>query len=302
MAVLIFNTLRVNTFYKNLQMISGEFYNENPNQFQGGRQAPQQPSPMNNLISPEMFKMAQIFTQQALPEELKNLDPSKIEQRINASQALIPPYFAVSKTSIIHRIKNLACPFIVKQWSRSVPDGQQCIPLSNPNAPELYTPILFCLVFFLLSSLISGVQNSFSMDRLYSSMLKFSLVITAEVFISKMLFKNVGVQGNYPILSLIADFSCISFYISLVTLFSWNSWLYWISFLYCALAALIWTLRTLNSEQCMAGRQTSSTFITYILLGFAVFQIILLYIMAPTIYNIGSKTVVKQVQEVTTVE
>lgn len=271
-------------------MISDNYY-QDPSGPQPHQQQQPQPQPqiIPQFMSPEVLKMASVMTNAYLPDEIKNLDPKQLEQRIAQSQALIPSYFAVTPNSIIHRIKNLACPFFVKQWSRSVPEGQQCIPINNPNAPELYTPITFCFLFFLLSALISGVQNKFSMDYLYLQIIKFGLIIFVEVAICKTLFKNVGVQGSYPILSLIADFSCLSFYMCVVTLFSWNCALYWISFLYCAFSAMIWTLRTLNSEQCMAGRQSSSTVITYVLLFFALAQIALLFFLAPTIYNIGTK-------------
>jgi hypothetical protein len=253
----------------------------------GYSQQPQQPAESGDtILTPNLFlKVAG----NALPQQLKDfgdIDPNKIYGQINAQTAMIPPYFAVTKNSVIHRIKNLICPFIVKQWSRSTPEGQKCLPAINPNAPELYTPIVFSFFYFLMSSLISGIRGEFSMNDLYAMILKFALCIAIEVGVSKILFANFGVCGTYPALSLAADFSCISFYFSITSIFSWHKYLYWISTLYCAAAAMIWTLRTLNSEPCMAGRQQQQTsqFITYVLFITAVIQALLVFIYTPRTY------------------
>ena len=243
------------------------------------------PQSGNPILNPSVFLQ---FAGAALPEDIKQIDPNNIRNQVEKGQAMIPPYFDVTRKSVLHRLKNLICPFAVKQWSRSVSDGKKCIPVNNPNAPELYTPIVFSFFYFLMSSLISGIRNEFSMDNLYLLVLKFSLVVTAEVLLFKFLFSYLGIIGTYPLLSLVADFSCISFYLSITSLFSWNRVLYWISTIYCALSAMIWTLRTLKSEQCIAGRQTSSSqFITYLLFFISIFQAVLVFFNTPRTYAIN---------------
>lgn len=258
------------------------------------QQQPQQPAASGDtILTPGLFMKV---AESALPQQLKGLgeiDPNKIRGQIDAGTAMIPPYFAVTKNSVIHRIKNLICPFVVKQWSRSSPEGQKCLPATNPNAPELYTPIIFSFFYFLMSSLISGIRGEFSMNSLYAMILKFALCIGIEVGVSKLLFSNFGVNGTYPALSLAADFSCISFYFAITSLFSWSRPLYWLTTLYCAAAAMIWTLRTLNSEPCMAGRQQQQTsqIITYVLFVTAVIQAVLVFVYTPRTYATASAIV-----------
>ncbi|EAY17806.1 hypothetical protein TVAG_016360 [Trichomonas vaginalis G3] len=266
-------------------MLSGGYY-----QGSGDPQDPQQQQPQpqsgNPFMSPEVFKYAQMLTGGIqLPPQFQQLNTDKLTQQFQQSQSLIPPYFAITRASFLHKIKNLACPFIVKQWSRSVPEGQTCSPIDNPNAPELYTPLVFTFIFMLITSLIKGAEKGFSMDFLYICILKFICILFFEIVICKLCFSNFGIQGTYPILSLLSDFSSISFYLTIISLFSWNRALFYVSYLYCAAAAFLWTLRTLNSEQCMAQRQTQSTqIITYFLLILAAIQIILLYLLAPKCY------------------
>lgn len=267
-------------------MISGGFYQENADP--QGQQYQQVPPPQsgNPYMSPDVFKYAQLLANGLpIPAELQNISAQKISQSFKQGQSLIPPYLAVTRNSFLHRIKNLACPFIVKQWSRSVQEGQTCNPIENPNAPELYTPLVFTFIYMLITSLIEGTQQIFSMQRLYINIIKLVSILLIEVFLTRFLFQQLGVQGTYPVLSLLADFSCVSFYITIVSLVSWSKLLYWITYIYCSAAVLLWTLRTLNSENCMAQRQIQSTqAVTYLLLVLAIVQIIILFLLSPRIY------------------
>lgn len=243
--------------------------------------APQQPAAFSG-VNPDIFKMGVNVVASRL--NMNNPQLNEISKTLEESQAQIPPYFAVTRETVLHRLKNMLCPFIVKDWARSVPDRQKANPLNNPNAAELYTPLLLTFSYFLLSAIIMGLQGKFSLGSYYIKFLYFFLYIFAQALISRfILFANL--ETTYPLLTFIADYLCISFYLIIICFFSFNKAIKIVITIYCAISCFQYTLRTLHSEPGLAGRQaqTTSKLHTYFLLGVSFVHAIMVFIFAPSV-------------------
>jgi len=208
---------------------------------------------------------------------------NEIGEKISSGNKFLKPYFAVSNQSIIHRIKNLIFPFYVGDWSRFVDKDQPYLPTSNPNISEMYTPLLFSFLFILIKSIIDSIRGNYSFEAVSISTFKFMFSIIAEVVITKIILFSIGFEQTHSPLTLLADFGCISFYLSLISLFSWNSFMRNIALIYSCAGSLLWYLRTLYSEPCISSRQTKpSKLQTYSFIILSLFQSIMLFLFSPS--------------------
>lgn len=238
--------------------------------------APGAQIPAFSGLNPELFQMGvNVVTNQFID----NQKITEISQTLQDSQAQIPPYFAITRETVLHRLKNMICPWIVKDWSRTVSDGQKCIPLNNPNAAELYTPLVTSFLYFLLIALIKGIQNQFEIGAFYVRILYFALYIISISLLSRFILFSRMSEAIYPFLTLIADYLCLTFYTSIVCLLSFNSIVKLIVAIYCAASVFLFTARTIASEPCMAGRNGNDALVhTYTIFGVALVQAIMLFV------------------------
>jgi hypothetical protein len=198
---------------------------------------------------------------------------NKFQNRLSETDSMIRPYFAVNGKSVLDRLGKLLFPFTVKNWSRMVPDGHLALPVTNPNLPELYTPLVCSFAFILLTSVILGVHGLFTFEKISMLFLKYFTFLALEIFLAKLLFVAVGAPGTIPVLTLAADLGTSSFYLVFVTFFCWHSLLKTIALVYCGAAAVFWSLRSLNPR---SGIQTThSTQETYSIFAIAVLQALL---------------------------
>jgi hypothetical protein len=175
-----------------------------------------------------------------------NEELGKMAGRLSQTDSIIRPYFRVNVASILHRIRRLIFPFTAKDWSRAVNDNELALPITNPNLPELYSPLVFMFVFLLISSVLLAVKHVFTFEKVSLLFLKCVVLLAFEVGGAKVAFFAVGVPMSFPILTLAADLGSISFYLSLAALVSWSSFLRFVVLAYCGAASLLWTVRTLN--------------------------------------------------------
>ncbi|KAH0789478.1 protein YIF1A-like isoform X1 [Histomonas meleagridis] len=228
-----------------------EQYDNDPNSSEP--QSP--PSELGNftLLNPQNYlSMAQNPAAAIINSEIGKYG-KEMRENIAQTQSKIRPLFAVNTKSVLQKLKSLLCPFIVKNWSRSGHEGGQATPTSNPNAPDLYTPLVFAFFFILIISLANIIQDTFSFERVTYTFCKFFIIVVLQVVLSKFLFYIVGFQGTFTIFSLFADLCSVSVHISLCTLFCWNKVVLYIITAYSVVAAFYWTIKTLNSQ---SGIQT----------------------------------------------
>ena len=213
----------------------------------------------DSYLSPEVIQARtdQLIHNPAAALYANNLQErySKFQSLINQGGAKMKAYFAVSTESVLYKIKTLIYPFGVKVWGRGTSDESlPRIPINNPNEPELYTPIIFCLIWVLLSSTIRSFSKKFAPDYMVHLVLTGVGIDIFFVFISYITFFAVGMSNTFPFLTLCSDFGTYTFYASIISFFSWNSSLRLIAIFYCFAASFFWMLRTLKSEPSISGR------------------------------------------------
>ncbi|OHT07818.1 hypothetical protein TRFO_23857 [Tritrichomonas foetus] len=178
-----------------------------------------------------------------------NTKMDEIKTRFTESESTVRRYFTVDYKSVITKITNLACPFNVKNWSRSVEDGKPAYPIYNPNLPEFYTPLVFLFSFLLLSSVYRGVNEEFSFEYISYLFIKTCGYLAFLVLLSKLIFFIVNIPNSYSLLQLVADLSVFTFYTAVVNVFVCTfSSLRWIAIIYCIVASFFWSIRTLNPK------------------------------------------------------
>lgn len=189
-----------------------------------------------------------------------NVNVDDLKNRLSESESIIRPLFAVNYKSLMAKIKCLLCPFIIKNWSRSVPDGEPAIPITNPNLPELYTPLLFFYTFLLLSSIYRGIHHQFSFENLSYLFAKSGGILLFLVLLSKLLFFLINIPNPYPLFSLISDLSIFGFYTSVINLsILLIPSLKFIVVFYVIAASFLWTIRTLNPKSGIQSVRPSPT-------------------------------------------
>lgn len=189
-----------------------------------------------------------------------NVNIDDIKNRFSESESFIRPLFAVNYKSLLAKIKSLLCPFIVKNWSRSVPEGQPAIPITNPNLPELYTSLVFFYVFLLLSSIYRGTHNQFSFENLSYLFAKSGGILLFLVCLSKLLFFLINIPNPYSLFSLISDLSIFGFYTSIINLsVCIIPSLRFIVVFYVIAASFLWSIRTLNPKSGIQSVRPSAS-------------------------------------------
>lgn len=228
------------------------------------------PSPASSfmMVTPAEFLQgsAQAFAQANITEQLGDL-----QQRLTQTESSIRPYFTVNYQSVLTKLKRMAFPFRVKDWSRSVEEGKPALPIVNPNLPELYTPIVFMFAFILISSVIHGVSGTFTFEHSTRLFLRYVGFLALDVIFAKGVFFVVGIPTTFPILTVIADLASMGFYVTLATAVSWNSLLKYIVLVYCGFCSVFWTIRTMNPKSAIHPVHPSAAH-TYTILGVALIQ------------------------------
>ena len=223
--------------------------------FQPGMSPPAEVSPSQTVLDPtRYFQTANAAARVIIDNADINGRVSELMQQVNQGESTMRRYFSVSYRSFLTKIKNLACPFTVKNWSRSVRDDQPALPVVNPNLPEFYTPLVFLFSALLLSSVYRGVNECFSFEYISYSFIKTCAIIACLVLLAKFVFFVVNMPGSFSIFQLVADLSVFNFYTAVLNLvvFVVPS-LRWPAFFYCAIASFFWSIRTLNPK---AGLQS----------------------------------------------
>jgi hypothetical protein len=165
-------------------------------------------------------------------------------------------------------------PFATKGWGRPLVDGTEPLPKDNPNLPELYTPIVFIVIFLLLTAVQRAVRGTFRLEQIGRLGLKLVGYLMAAVAGVKGFFFVVRMPGEYPWASLVGDLGTMSVYLTVITIASWWPSLRRPVTVYCAVVALFWTVRTLKPRSDIQFSQRGYTH------EFSIFVVALLHATA----------------------
>jgi len=108
--------------------------------------------------------------------------------------------FKVSNTSVIRKMKILLIPFRHKNWGRlrddDAHDSKYASPRDDPNAPDLYIPLMSFITYMLLVGLCKGLGSSgFSPEMLGNSIWNCFVVQMFECVIIKVALSTTSVTA-----------------------------------------------------------------------------------------------------------
>lgn len=77
-------------------------------------------------------------------------------------------YFTVDTPYVLLRLRRLLMPFLpADSWARAaMHDGKALPPRQDPNAPDLYVPVMAFVTFLLVAGLSMGTRDRFSPEAL----------------------------------------------------------------------------------------------------------------------------------------
>ncbi|KAK8871006.1 Protein yif1b [Tritrichomonas musculus] len=294
-----FKSISIKFILKELKQlfISGQILMDQPmfgDQMQSGNPQPQNDSSATVLDPTRYIQTANT----AAKLIANNVNIDDIKNRFSQSESFIRPLFAVNYKSVLAKIKCLACPFIVKNWSRSVPDGEPAIPITNPNLPELYTPLVSFYTFLLLSSIYRGMNHEFSFESLSYLFAKSGGILLFLVMLSKLLFFLVKMPNSYPLFSLISDLSIFGFYTSIINLsVCIIPSLRFLVLIYSLAASFLWSIRTLNPRSGIQSVRPSPSH-TYTIVIVALLEALTPFLLSEKVIKQNSPVIPAHVLDV----
>ncbi|PWN17828.1 YIF1-domain-containing protein [Microstroma glucosiphilum] len=200
------------------------------------------------------------------------------------SMATLRPFFNVSNSYVLHKLRVILFPWRHRPWSRAhraaggggvavggvPPSGgaeaaggtmewqtQRRVimegyapPREDVNAPDLYIPVMSFVTYVLLISVILGLSNKFRPEILGLTASRALIIIGVELLLIKLACYLLNVQGNhYGILDL-TSYAGYKFVPACVTLaasaLKLGGLVWWMSFVYSFAALAFFLLRSLR--------------------------------------------------------
>lgn len=209
----------------------------------------------------------------------------KIQESMAIGESTFRRYFAVSTKSVVDKIKKLIFPFNVRNWARSVEEGKVATPRENSNLPDFYIPVVFGFAFILLTSIFNGLNGTFTFEKVTHLFLKYVSFLIIDVVLTKLLFFVMNL-GQIEIAMLFADFGTMSFYLTISSLFCWNSFFRFVSLCYCGACSAFWMIRSLKSNVVIQTDEKHN--MTYTIIGVAALQAIFPFLLVDKITSVAT--------------
>ncbi|KAF9168749.1 hypothetical protein DFQ27_003645 [Actinomortierella ambigua] len=136
-----------------------------------------------------------------------------VEQNLNrwVNRAALQPYFNVSNSYVVNKLKLLVFPWRHKPWARLMKRSDstgECIgflpPRDDINAPDMYIPVMAFVTYILLVGISAGTSNSFRPDILGPTASSALAVILLEFFLIKLCIYLLNITSEVSTLDLLA--------------------------------------------------------------------------------------------------
>ncbi|KAG0274797.1 hypothetical protein BGZ95_009465, partial [Linnemannia exigua] len=145
-----------------------------------------------------------------------------VEANLNrwVNRAALQPYFNVSNSYVVNKLKLLVFPWRHKLWTRLLKRSETTgetigylSPRDDINAPDMYIPVMAFVTYVLLVALSAGVAsgdkvskdaNKFSPEMLGPTASSALAVIFLEFIIIKLCVYVLNITSDVPILDLLA--------------------------------------------------------------------------------------------------
>lgn len=181
-----------------------------------------------------------------------------VEQNLNrwVNRAALQPYFNVSNSYVVDKLKLLVFPWRHKLWTRILKRSETTgetigylAPRDDINAPDLYIPVMAFVTYVLLVAISAGTSNKFSPEILGPTASSALAVIILEFTIIKLCVYVLNITSDVPILDLLAysGYKFVGIIVSImVQLSKAPSSVFWSVFLYTGAATGFFLLRSLR--------------------------------------------------------
>ncbi|KAF9431122.1 hypothetical protein BGZ94_008897 [Podila epigama] len=181
-----------------------------------------------------------------------------VEQNLNRwiNRAALQPYFNVSNSYVINKLKLLVFPWRHKQWTRLLRRSETTgevtgflSPRDDINAPDLYIPVMAFVSYVLLVAISAGTANKFSPEILGPTASSALAVILLEFTMIKLCTYILNIDSEVSMLDLLAysGYKFVGIILSImVQLSNAPKSLFWAMFLYTGAATGFFLLRALR--------------------------------------------------------
>ncbi|KAF9306146.1 hypothetical protein BGZ74_007348 [Mortierella antarctica] len=187
-----------------------------------------------------------------------------VEQNLNrwVNREGLQPYFNVSNSYVVNKLKLLVFPWRHKLWNRVLKRSETTgetigylPPRDDINAPDLYIPVMAFVTYVLLTAVSAGVamsagtDNKFSPEILGSNASSALAVILLEFTMIKLCTYILNITSEVSMLDLVAysGYKFVGIIVSILAQLSKApKTVFWIVFLYTGAATGFFLLRSLR--------------------------------------------------------
>ncbi|KAF9278007.1 hypothetical protein BGZ68_008839 [Mortierella alpina] len=181
-----------------------------------------------------------------------------VEQNLNrwVNRAALQPYFNVSNSYVVNKLRLLVFPWRHKLWTRSLKRSETTgetigylSPRDDLNAPDMYIPVMAFVSYVLLVGISAGTENKFRPEILGPTASSAMAIILLEFIMIKLCIYLLNITSEVPILDLVAysGYKFVGIIVSIfVKLYKAPSSVFWAVFLYTGAATGFFLLRSLR--------------------------------------------------------
>ncbi|KAF9091119.1 hypothetical protein BGX23_005462 [Mortierella sp. AD031] len=181
-----------------------------------------------------------------------------VEQNLNrwVNRAALQPYFNVSNSYVVSKLKLLVFPWRHKLWTRVLKRSETTgetigylAPRDDVNAPDMYIPVMAFVTYVLLVAVSAGTSNKFSPEILGPTASSALAVIILEFTIIKLCVYLLNITSDVPMLDLLAysGYKFVGIIVSIIVqLSNMPRSVFWSVFLYTGAATGFFLLRSLR--------------------------------------------------------
>ncbi|KAF9948625.1 hypothetical protein BGZ72_009486 [Mortierella alpina] len=181
-----------------------------------------------------------------------------VEQNLNrwVNRAALQPYFNVSNSYVVNKLRLLVFPWRHKLWTRSLRRSETTgetigylSPRDDVNAPDMYIPVMAFVSYVLLVGISAGTENKFRPEILGPTASSAMAIILLEFIMIKLCIYLLNITSEVPILDLVAysGYKFVGIIVSIfVKLYKAPSSVFWAVFLYTGAATGFFLLRSLR--------------------------------------------------------
>ncbi|KAI9809343.1 MAG: hypothetical protein M1825_002635 [Sarcosagium campestre] len=185
-----------------------------------------------------------------------------MEQNFNRyiNVSALKHYFNVSNSYVLSKILLVLFPWRHRPWSRkqaisaSGQEGFFLPPREDINSPDMYIPVMACVTYILVSTVLAGLRGAFHPELLGLTATTAFAIVIVEILALKLGCYLLAISNESQLLDLVA-YSGYKFVGIIVTLVvseilsggrGTGGWLGWAVFAYCFLANAFFLLRSLK--------------------------------------------------------